>query len=557
MSLCYDIHLTYCSDEGLQKDDTTMAQIPSYVKVIPNGTETGTYLAVDLGGTNFRVCSVHLHGNSTYTLVQSKSSIPRNVMVTGTYRDLFGFLATSIQQFMKDNHNDELVLHNLERDTREITEEFRRARFRRMGFTFSFTFAQHSLNRGTLLKWTKGFDIPDAVGQDPSKMLQEALDALHLPILVTALANDTVGTLMARSYTAPGTSTTLLGAIFGTGTNGAYVEKMANISKLHPDPEFSSFKPGDSMIINTEWGSFDNELAVLPNTSYDAAVDRDSVNPGDQLFEKRISGMYLGEILRRIVLSIVDEPTKYRFDMEISDSSALFTQWGIDTSFLSIVAADSSADLTLARAEIRTSLGAHSVSVEDAAAIQILAKAVGRRAARLAAVALAAIVLKSGRLEIAVPNSDGAATQTKASEDLASRGLAKRHQRTSSRPMSTVRRALTWMLSPTFPTESHRSTPNNSAPILQVDPSKNVTKNGEFEKAGSDGTIDIGVDGSLIEFYPSFEAEMRGALREVEGIGLAGEQRIRIGLAKDGSGVGAALIARAAEEQERENSRLL
>ena len=63
-----------------------------------------------------------------------------------------------------------------------------------------------------------------------------------------------------------------------------------------------------------------------------------------------------------------------------------------------------------------------------------------------------------------------------------------------------------------------------------------------------ESTIDIGADGSLIEYYPSFEAEMRGALRDVPEIGLAGEQRVQISMAKDGSGVGAALMAQAASE---------
>lgn len=42
---------------------------------------------------------------------------------------------------------------------------------------------------------------------------------------MAALVNDTVGTLMVRSYTAPGNGAAVLVAIFGTGTNGAYVEK--------------------------------------------------------------------------------------------------------------------------------------------------------------------------------------------------------------------------------------------------------------------------------------------------------------------------------------------
>jgi len=44
---------------------------------------------------------------------------------------------------------------------------------------------------------------------------------------------------------------------------------------------------------------------------------------------------------------------------------------------------------------------------------------------------------------------------------------------------------------------------------------------------------------------------MRETLRAIDGIGLPGERRIRIGIAKDGSGVGAALIALVAANMER------
>ncbi len=81
------------------------------------------------------------------------------------------------------------------------------------------------------MRWTKGFDIPDAIGQDVCALLQKEIDLLKLPVKVSALVNDTVGTLMARSYTSPGKTSTLLGAIFGTGTNGAYVEKLSSITK--------------------------------------------------------------------------------------------------------------------------------------------------------------------------------------------------------------------------------------------------------------------------------------------------------------------------------------
>ena len=64
--------------------------------------------------------------------------------------------------------------------------------------------------------------------------------------------------------------------------------------------------------------------------------------------------------------------------------------------------------------------------------------------------------------------------------------------------------------------------------------------------------IDIGVDGSLVEHYPFFRDMIYEALRVVDGIGAQGAEKIRIGIAKDGSGVGAALIALVAAGMEKE-----
>ena len=47
---------------GLSSDGQTLKMLPSYVTTLPTGNETGCYLALDLGGTNFRVCQVHLTG---------------------------------------------------------------------------------------------------------------------------------------------------------------------------------------------------------------------------------------------------------------------------------------------------------------------------------------------------------------------------------------------------------------------------------------------------------------------------------------------------------------
>jgi hexokinase len=88
------------------------------------------------------------------------------------------------------------------------------------------------------------------------QLLQDALDRKQVPVKCSALVNDTVGTLLSRAYQS---GAAFVGAIFGTGTNGAYLERMSSISKKLPVPIDFEY-----MIINTEWGAFDNEVCETP-----------------------------------------------------------------------------------------------------------------------------------------------------------------------------------------------------------------------------------------------------------------------------------------------------
>lgn len=467
----------------------------------------GLYMAVDLGGTNFRVCSIQLHGNTTFSLAQTKVPIPRSLMKAPTAQELFAFLAKQIEAFLKQHHEEHYLSHMERRGS--SAEGFRDEEIFSLGFTFSFPVHQVGINRGTLIRWTKGFDIPDAIGKDVCSLLQTEIDALHLPVKVAALVNDTVGTLMARSYTSPGKTGTLLGAIFGTGTNGAYVERLARITKLTGggggnDADESAYDASTGeMIVNTEWGSFDNPLAVLPNTPYDAGLDAVTPNPGVQMFEKRVSGMFLGEILRRALLALRADPHAALFGhahsglsdlhstARVAPDSPLLREWGVDTSFLSTAHGDASSGLRLTRQALERELGVTAASVADAEAVRELCTAIGRRAARLSAVAIGAIVVASGKLAAAAPASTSTATGAPAGQ-----------------------------------------TPQQAS-----------------ASAGDGDDIDVGVDGSLVEFFPNFEDYIREALREIDQIGAKGEKRIRIGIAKDGSGVGAALIALVADKK--------
>lgn len=62
------------------------------------------------------------------------------------------------------------------------------------------------------------------------------------------------------------------------------------------------------MLINTEWGAFGERGALdFIITEFDRSIDDNSINPGKQLFEKMISGMYMGEITRLVLEKLVNE----------------------------------------------------------------------------------------------------------------------------------------------------------------------------------------------------------------------------------------------------------
>jgi hexokinase len=90
-----------------------------------------------------------------------------------------------------------------------------------------FHVEQTNIAAGRLIAWTKGFTAKGVEGEDIIILLNEALRRKNIHgINVVALANDTVGTLVAKSYADPACD---LGVILGTGTNACYLEKLSNI----------------------------------------------------------------------------------------------------------------------------------------------------------------------------------------------------------------------------------------------------------------------------------------------------------------------------------------
>lgn len=375
-------HFLRSMDAGLTNElpaKEYMPMIPTFVTSIPTGKEKGLYLAADLGGTNFRVCSIDLNGDHTFKLKQQKYPVPLDLMKGSTADALFSFLAKKIDIFLKEYHDSLSSSVKL-----------------KMGFTFSFPVEQTAIDRGKLIRWTKGFDLPDCVGRDVVEYLQKHIDMLDVPVSVIALANDTVGTLLSRAYSNNSAETgarTVIGAIFGTGTNGAYFESLPNIPKLSG----AVLPKGTAgMVINMEWGSFDNSLDILPTTKYDIEVDKSTSNKGYHLFEKRISGMFLGELLRVILMDLFEQGLIFGELYQARKESLphrLTQSFLLSSEVLSYLEIDDSTDLKMSELVLKNELRLPTTHSERLV-IQRLTRAIAKRAAFLSAIPLAAVVLR-------------------------------------------------------------------------------------------------------------------------------------------------------------------
>ncbi|KAK8088958.1 Hexokinase [Apiospora hydei] len=353
--------------KGLSVEGGSIPMNPTWVMAFPDGHETGTYLALDMGGTNLRVCEITLTNNkSEFDIIQSKYRMPEELK-TGESDELWEYMADCVQQFIDTHHGGAPPATKIP-----------------LGFTFSYPATQNYIDEGILQRWTKGFDISGVEGENVVPMFEAALNARGVPVKLSALINDTTGTMIASAYTDPKMK---IGCIFGTGCNAAYMEDCGSIPKL----AHMSLPADTPMAINCEWGAFDNEHKVLPRTPYDIIIDKESPRPGQQAFEKMIAGLYLGEVFRLVMVELHDNKEVHIFEGQ--DISKLRKAYTLDASFLSAIEDDpfenlqETADLFNDKLNIKTTR-------PELELIRRTAELIGTRAARLSACGVAAICKK-------------------------------------------------------------------------------------------------------------------------------------------------------------------
>lgn len=248
-------------DAALREKSSSLQMENTYIPELPNGTEEGTYLALDLGGTNFRVIYLEF-AKGDILKEEFKFYHISDEARLGCGISLFDYLAECVKDFMfTKNMPVDLAIS--------------------MGFTFSFPMKQHSLHSAELVTWTKSFNCPSVIGCDVVQLLQSSLRKHGMKnIEVLCILNDTTGTLVIYEFSSKMASIlmaflfflfsstsailcnnqvegarldkkTRIGMILGTGSNAAFLERANRVKHWEGERHGE-----EHVIIDIEWGAF-------------------------------------------------------------------------------------------------------------------------------------------------------------------------------------------------------------------------------------------------------------------------------------------------------------
>jgi hexokinase len=339
-------------EAGLAGRESSLAMIPTYIETGKRLGVDEPVIVMDAGGTNFRaaVVSFDEHGKPVIKKLRKKGmpGVDEEVSKNEFFDILAGYIEDIIGQSKK------------------------------VGFCFSYPCEIFPNKDGKLIRFVKEIHITEIVGQKVGENLNAALERLGIscPKQIVIL-NDTVTALLAGMAGVEAKKyDSYAGFILGTGTNTCYIEQNKNITKVQ------GLDTDNEMIINVESGGFDK----APRGKIDVQFDTSTSNPGVHTFEKMISGAYLGPLCLDVIRAAVEDEL---FSSVAGEKLRAIKK--LDTKQISDYLAEPSAACSPPGEALLKA------SNYDKALMEALIGAMVERAAKLTAINLSAIVLKSGR----------------------------------------------------------------------------------------------------------------------------------------------------------------
>lgn len=248
--------------KGLAGVKSSLAMLPTYIETEAEIPPNKPVIVMDAGGTNFRVATVVFGDDGKPSIEDFKLfKMPGLTGKIGKEK-FFNTMAGYMEHVVKKSD--------------------------RVGFCFSYPIEMSASKDGRVLYFSKEIQAPEVEGQMVGKNLNLAISRAGLgQKKKMVLLNDTVATLLAgRADPSRRSFDSYIGFVLGAGTNCSYIEQNKNITKAK-DLDLTK-----SQIVNVESGGF----GKAPQGAIDKKFDKSLVNPGVNVFEKMISGAYFGPI---------------------------------------------------------------------------------------------------------------------------------------------------------------------------------------------------------------------------------------------------------------------
>lgn len=357
--------------EKLQSSSISM--LPSYQHTLPTGFEKGDFLALDVGGSTFRVALIRLCGKKENGESDMQIRRIRNVVIDKKIRD---FQGEAFFDWMAERIADMLAEYNHINGTIDARLP--------MGLAWSFPVEQTSPRSGRLLAMGKGFCATHGCeGDDLSELIMRSCNKKGVNVEMRASVNDGSATLVSQAYRDP---TARMSLILGTGMNASVYLPTSALARAkfgdRPDAWFDSAK---HVLVNTELSMYGK--GILPVTRWDDHLNATHRLPDFQPLEYLCTGRYLGEIVRLVLLEAIT--TAGLFNGHIPEHLA--EPYSLDTRIIAAFEADRSPTLATASTAFLSAHHVPEANLRDWNFVLTIARLVSRRAQAYLATSLHAL----------------------------------------------------------------------------------------------------------------------------------------------------------------------
>jgi len=339
-------------EKGLAGQDSSLAMLPTYIETEKDIPKDKPVIVMDAGGTNFRVATICFQQDEKPTIEDFKLYPMPGMKQEVSKEKFFSTMASYIEQIIDRSSN--------------------------IGFCFSYPIEVFPNKDGRVSHFSKEIQASEVIGQMIGENLNVAISASGQPgKKQITLLNDTVATLLAGRADFSGRAFgSHIGFILGTGTNCSYIEQNINITKT------KGLDPAKSQIVNVESGGF----AKAPQGTIDQRFDASSMSPGTYTFEKMISGAYLGPLCLKVIQVAAENDL-------FSDSSA---QKLTNINQISTKEVSDFMCYPMSNAN-RLSSAVDRATEDDTITLYYLLDRLVERAAKLTAINLSSVAIKSGK----------------------------------------------------------------------------------------------------------------------------------------------------------------